>query len=638
MHSCAVLVVSSDGYQDLWPPFFQLFRQYWPDCPFPVYLGAQMACGEFPGVEPLLAGHDTNWSESLRYFLAQIDCQNVMLLLEDFFLCETVATRKVLTRLATLRKAGGTVLRLHPNPAPTIKVPEWPGVGEQHRLAPFRVSLQASIWDRKALLALLKEGETPWEFERNGTIRSQTQPRGFYCTFQREFPYRHVVEKGQWFWGAARHYRQLNIGCDFKRRSVMHPLMAARKSILAGLRRWRGRMLMWPMRSAELDPYAKLAQNRRLRVAFLTNVLPPYHKPVLHVLASRYQALRILLSAEMEANRQWKVDWGDLDVVVQKTYTTRGVWRHPRGFSEPLEIHVPLDTLGQLRHFSPDIIISAEMGARTLLAMVFRKLNAQSRLIIWAEAAESTERGRGFARLIARKIFVRNADAFLAVGASAVKYLEGIGAPPAKIFKIAYTTDIERFAKTPITRTPERAHRFLFCGQMIERKGLVPFLNVLSRWASDHPKQTVEVALAGDGPLREQLSQVPLAPNVKLEYLGVFQYADLPEIYASAGVFVLPTLADTWAVVVNEALVAGLPVLGSAYAQAVEELIQDGQNGWIFQPDSADETYRAIDRVMNTGATELNAMRVRGRMAASHLSPECVANLIAQAVDSCVGQ
>ncbi len=77
------------------------------------------------------------------------------------------------------------------------------------------------------------------------------------------------------------------------------------------------------------------------------------------------------------------------------------------------------------------------------------------------------------------------------------------------------------------------------------------------------------------------------ACNVKLEFLGVFQYDDLPEIYGSAEVFVLPTLADTWAVVVNEALLAGLPVLGSIYAQAVEELIQEGGTGWNFRPDNA---------------------------------------------------
>jgi glycosyltransferase involved in cell wall biosynthesis len=638
VHSCAVLVVSSDGYRDLWLPFFRLFRQYWPDCPFPVYLGAQTASADVPEVQTLHAGPGESWSGSLRCFLNQLDCENVLLLLEDFFLCDTVSTGKVLDQIAVLRKLEGTVLRLHPNPRPTISLGEWPGIGEQHRLAPFRVSLQASIWNREDLLGLLKDGESAWEFELKGTLRSQEQARGFYCTFQPAFPYRHVVEQGEWFWSAARHYRRLNAGCDFERRRVMKPFTAWRKAVVMKLRQWRGRVLMMPMGLREPDPYARLVPNLGLRVAFLTNLIPPYHKPVLHLLARRYQALRVLLSTPMEANRPWKVDWDDLDVVVQRTYTAKGVWHHPRGFSEPLALHIPLDTLQQLRRFSPDVIISAEMGARTLLAMVFRKLNPYCRLIIWAEAAESTESGRGWARHVARRIFVKNADGFLAVGASAVKYLEGLGAASHRIFKIAYTTDVERFAVNLLTRPAESARRLLFCGQFVERKGLVPFLQVLSRWAGDHPRQSVNFALAGDGPSKQQLSEVPLAANVKLEFLGAFQYDDLPQIYGSAGVFVLPTLADTWAVVVNEALVAGLPVLGSAYAQAVEELIEDGRNGWIFRPDNAEDTYRAIDRMMNTSEAELDAMRVLGRALAAELNPARVADLIGLAVNASVGR
>jgi glycosyltransferase involved in cell wall biosynthesis len=562
--------------------------------------------------------------------LKQLDAENVVLMLEDFFLSETVSTANVLAQLAALRSLGGAVVRLHPDPPSTIKVEGFPQLREQHRLAPFRASLQASIWNRQALLALLREGESPWQFEQQGTLRSQAQPCGFYCTRKQLLPYRHVVEQGEWFWTAARKYRRANGS-----RRVMGPLKAARKALLFGLRRLRGHLLMLPLRSREPDPYAPPARGRHLRVAFLTNLIPPYHKPVLDLLTQRYGALRVLLSTPMETNRPWKVDWEGLDVVVQKTRTLKGNWRHPRGFSEPLAIHIPLDTFPQLQRFSPDVIISTEMGARTLLAVLHRKLNPATRLIIWAEAAESTERGRGRARHIARRIFVKNADAFLAVGASAVKYLEGIGARADRIFKIAYTTDNARFAAIPLTRTPRQAKRLLFCGQFVERKGLLPFLEVLSHWANDHPERSIEFALAGDGPLRRELTRYQLPANVKLEFPGVFQYRDLPHVYLSAGVFVLPTLADTWAVVVNEALLSGLPVLGSVYAQAVEELIQDGYNGWTFKPDYAEDTYRAIDRMMNTSAPELERMRVHARATASQLTPEGVAALIGAAVDAC---
>jgi glycosyltransferase involved in cell wall biosynthesis len=644
VHSCAVLVVSSDGYKDLWGPFFSLFRKYWPDCPFPVYLGTQTLEADIDGVTTLLAGPDespplvSGWSGSLRRFLNQLDSGNVLLMLEDFFLSKTVSTANVLEQLAALRSLGGTVLRLNPSPPPTIKAgKDYPGIGEQHRLAPFRVSLQVSIWNRQGLLALLRDGESPWAFEIKGTFRSQEQPGGFYCTLDREIQYWHVVEQGQWFWAAARHYRRKNIGCDFKAREVMDPFTATRKILLKGLRRSRERLLMLPLRSRELDPYFPLAPTRTLRVAFLTNLLPPYHKPLFHLLDQRLAAFRVLLSTPMEANRPWKVDWGGLDVVLQRTYTAKGWWRHPRGFREPLAVHIPIDTLQQLRRFSPDVIISVEMGARTLLAMLFRRLNPRCRLLIWVETAGSGESSRGLARHLVRKILIRNADAFLAVGTNTVQYLQRLGAPAGRIFKVAYATDAERFAMNVLTRPKERAHRLLFCGQLVDRKGLLPFVRVLCCWANDHPERNVEFVLAGDGPLHNELVQFPLPPNVKLEFLGVVQYDDLPEIYASAGVLVFPTLAETWGVVVNEALGAGLPVLGSVYAPAVEELIQEGYNGWIFRPDNVDDSYRAVDRMMNTPAADLERMRANARAVACELSPQRVAAVIGNAISSCAG-
>ena len=371
-----------------------------------------------------------------------------------------------------------------------------------------------------------------------------------------------------------------------------------------------------------------------MSVAFLTNLIPPYQKPVLDVLSKRYRRVRVLLSTPMEKNRPWKLDWEGLDVVVQKTLTLKGNWRHPRGFSEAVAVHIPVDTFQQLRKFSPDVVISVEMGARTLFAVLFRKLHPRSRLIIWAEAAEATESGRGLARQIVRRVLIRNADAFLAVGGRAVQYLSHIGADTSKIFKVAYTTDVARFSTNGLCRPPEAVKRLLYCGQFVERKGLIPFLGILSDWATANPQRHIEFWLVGDGPLRGDLENFLLPPNVKLVFKGVFQYGDLPAVYSEAGIFVLPTLADTWAVVVNEALAAGLPVLGSVYAQAVEELVEEGRNGWTFRIDHRQEAFEALDRMMNTPLAKLEEMRVNARATALNLSPESVAALIDTAVSA----
>ncbi len=379
------------------------------------------------------------------------------------------------------------------------------------------------------------------------------------------------------------------------------------------------------------------SSTRCTRVAILNNFIPPYWKPVFACLADRIPHLRVLVSTPMEPNRAWEVDWQGLDVVLQKTITVRGKWRHPKGFEEPLFIHLPVDTIAQLNRFRAEVVLSAEMGFRTLLSLGYRKLHSRSRLIIWAEIAESTERGRGLLRRVLRTLLAKHADAFIVFGNSGARYVQTLRVPNSKIFQVPYATDVKRFATTPLTRTGEQIRRLLYVGQLIDRKGLLPFIEVLSRWALAHSERRIEFLLAGDGPLGETLKRVAHPPNLTIELLGNVDYERLPPIYDGCGVFVFPTLADTWGLVVNEAMASGLPVLGSCYSQAVEMIVTDGENGWTFEPDDAGQTYGAIDRCMNTSDEAFEKMRERARTAAIKNTPQHVATLIDDAVMACLG-
>lgn len=371
------------------------------------------------------------------------------------------------------------------------------------------------------------------------------------------------------------------------------------------------------------------------RIAFLTNCVAPYHKPVFDLLASRYgrENFRILLSTPMESNRSWPLEWDGLDVVVQKTATLKGRWRHPRGFRESTQVHFPLDTLSQLRRFSPDVVISIELGFRSLSAVAFTKIQRGSRTILWTEVNESTEQGRGLARKVLRRWLVRHAHAFLALGQGGMRYIESLGAPPRKVFELLYTTDVNRFARRQSSAIEKS---LLYVGQLIERKGLLPFTAALKRWAEENPSREIELVFAGSGPLRQALQAQAIPPNLHFDFLGDVSYSDLPGVYANAGVLVFPTLADTWGVVVNEAMAAGLPVLGSIHSQAVQKLVIDGRSGWTFQADKTDEIYQAIQRCLCTPPETLRAMRNAARQAALDLTPDRVANMIYEAIEYCL--
>lgn len=88
---------------------------------------------------------------------------------------------------------------------------------------------------------------------------------------------------------------------------------------------------------------------------------------------------------------------------------------------------------------------------------------------------------------------------------------------------------------------------FLYVGRVAVEKNLEAFL------ALDLPGTKVVV---GDGPAREELTRK--YPAVR--FLGVKTGEALAEIYASADVFVFPSLTDTFGMVLLEALASGLPI------------------------------------------------------------------------------
>ena len=219
---CSVLVPSCDPYADLWTPFVTQFFGHWPDCPFPVYLGSNQASYEHPRIRMLHAGHGANWTNRVREQLEALDTPYVLLMLEDFFLRRPVDTAGVLRAFESLRELDGAVVRLVRRPAPDASVPGHPHLGEIDRGAPYRVSTQAAIWRRSALLDLMRAGESIWQFEILGSRRSDTVGPGFYGARRSLLTYdHHVVERGKWFRQEAAFFGSLQIGVDLTRRPIM---------------------------------------------------------------------------------------------------------------------------------------------------------------------------------------------------------------------------------------------------------------------------------------------------------------------------------------------------------------------------------------------------------------------------------
>jgi glycosyltransferase involved in cell wall biosynthesis len=369
------------------------------------------------------------------------------------------------------------------------------------------------------------------------------------------------------------------------------------------------------------------------RIVLLTNFVLPYRVPVLRELARRCKALRILTSTRTFEGKECASEREGVPARIQKNLTWRSTCRHPHGFNEPLTVQIPYDTLAQLARFDPDVVISGEMGLRTLQAAAFAWFSNRRRLVLWATVSESTEQGRGFLRPLLRKVLLNAADAVIVNGASGARYVRRFGIESEKVFLVPQTTEVASFLRARSDKSSTLQHRLFYCGRLIERKGLIPFLSRLAAWAVRNPGKRIEFSIAGDGPMRSAIAEFRCPSNLVLRMLGDIPYERLPQVYAGAGILAFPTLADEWGLVVVEAMATGLPVLGSIYSQAVEDLVTDGVSGWTFHPDRQEEMDAALDRALGATVDEVDAMGARARESVRDMTPGRMADQIMRAVE-----
>lgn len=364
-----------------------------------------------------------------------------------------------------------------------------------------------------------------------------------------------------------------------------------------------------------------------MRLVVLTHYVTSYRISTFAAL-SRKVDLTLLLSSHLSDP---KLADAGIDVRVLPGLLIARKRRHPNGYVETYQLHVPRGVYGALKSIDPDAIHAHELGLRTMMATAYKAMHKKP-MVVHADLSEETERKWGGIRTAVRKFILSRADRVAVNGASGQRYVEGLGFPRDRIDKLPFATDVELFSSVRPLWRQDGKRRLLYVGRLIELKGLEQFIERLGKYLSERPDLWAELMIAGTGDREAAIRAVPRPENLELTMLGAVPYESLGGVYAQADTFVLPTLGDTWGLVVNESMSAGLPVLGSTLSQAAVELVTEGRSGWLFDPRSEQETSAAIGRFFDTPASELPRMGAEARCAALTITPDRVAQAF---VDSC---
>ena len=168
----AMLVLSCDGYNDLWDDFFNLREKFWPECPYKWYVVTESCDYVRKGVEVIKCGKELNWAARFRKAVKTVDTPFVAVFLEDYYINARIDNERIkgLVDFMGEHKVDfldlGNVFR-HKIDAPGKKYyADHLVIIDKHLR--YGLDTAAAIWDKQYLLEKLGEGDySAWKFEKD---------------------------------------------------------------------------------------------------------------------------------------------------------------------------------------------------------------------------------------------------------------------------------------------------------------------------------------------------------------------------------------------------------------------------------------------------------------------------------------
>jgi glycosyltransferase involved in cell wall biosynthesis len=190
--------------------------------------------------------------------------------------------------------------------------------------------------------------------------------------------------------------------------------------------------------------------------------------------------------------------------------------------------------------------------------------------------------------------FVPRFDACLATSKWSKEYFLHYGAPKDRVFFVPHALDEERFSVELNARQGRRlllrdqwgldpsAMVYLFSGKFLPNKRPLDFIHAVNLAARKTNNSQIQGLMIGDGPMREECEEAVRKTGAPVRFAGFLNQSQIVDGYVAADVLVLPSAAETWGLVVQEAMFCGRPCIVSDQVGCGPDLIVPGVTGDYF--------------------------------------------------------
>lgn len=372
-----------------------------------------------------------------------------------------------------------------------------------------------------------------------------------------------------------------------------------------------------------------------IRIAWLLPSAFYYWQPSISEFRKRFPQTKVFTGRWVGFTRGYE---NTLDITVVGTRKvfrqTSNKYSYGSGFT-----YLSPSIIWYLFQFRPEVVFTNSFGIWTLLALLFKALGGWRVIIAYEGSAPGVDFLHSPLRLLLRRFMIRSADGAISNSQAGRNYLiKVLGGKKERVF--AYPFEIpaaktwsEMATNCKLFELEFPSPVFLYVGRLLPRKGLHLLLESCNLLKQQGYKNFT-VLVVGDGEQRKELETYCQKYHLDdcIYWMGLVAYDKLSTYFERADVFVLPTLEDTWGVVVLEAMLFGKPVFCSQGA-GTAELIIDGENGYVFDPKQPQRLAQLMAKAI-TSPAQISLMGAKSRQTMAQYTPETAASFLTKVVDA----
>jgi glycosyltransferase involved in cell wall biosynthesis len=244
-----------------------------------------------------------------------------------------------------------------------------------------------------------------------------------------------------------------------------------------------------------------------------------------------------------------------------------------------------------LKKSKPDVVILTGWQSFSLIqALVTSEILRIPRII---RGESNGFKKRPWWVAIIHRLLLKQFNAFLAIGNANKDFYLNNGIKQNNIFSCPYFVDNDHFknqynftfSKRNVLRLkwkiPLNHTCFLYVGKLVPKKCIMDLLQALDQVLTI--RKDIHLLVVGSGELMNDAQEYVRARNLPVTFTGFLNQMELPEAYVVGDCIVLPSdFGETWGLVVNEAMVCGIPAIVSNRVGCGPDLIIEGATGYTY--------------------------------------------------------